>query len=176
LTCSYCSRLLKDPIELPCDDSICREHLSERDVVSQKKTKLESDVFDHFQEMRFQIDEHRERLKERIDEIALKMIDDTKEDEVLYLNSLKVSFSSFDQSKSLKNELNQIEDTFRHPNLLVTRIKEMQGKQNRDMIEIQFKINEIMNQVKYDIKWQQLNSNQVFLIKPRRRGFFIWFN
>ncbi len=33
----------------------------------QKKTKLESDVFDHFQEMRFQIDEHREKLKERID-------------------------------------------------------------------------------------------------------------
>ena len=67
LTCSYCSRIFKDPILLPCDDSICREHLSERDVVKQNKSKLESDVFDLYQEFRFQIDEHRERLKEKID-------------------------------------------------------------------------------------------------------------
>ena len=52
---------------LPCDDSICREHLSDRYVVKQNKSKLESDVFDHYQELRFQIDEHRERLKEKID-------------------------------------------------------------------------------------------------------------
>jgi hypothetical protein len=38
------------------------------DEYEQKKTKLESDVFDHYQEMRFQIDEHRERIKERIDD------------------------------------------------------------------------------------------------------------
>ncbi len=132
LTCSYCSRIFKDPIILPCDDSICRQHLSERTVVKenrikckecneefrvkdydiklnqtlanlieslsylsqeeielkrgledsiknfyqfhdefiQNRTKLESNVFDHFQEIRFQIDEHREELKKRIDEIA----------------------------------------------------------------------------------------------------------
>jgi len=79
------------------------------------------------------------------------MIDDTKENEALSLNSLKVSFLSLDQSKSLENELNQIEETFRHPNLLVTRIKEMQRKQNRDIVEIQFKLNEML-QVKDDIK------------------------
>jgi hypothetical protein len=120
---------------LPCENSVCREHLSERDVVKQNKikckeckgefqvketefktnktlkkliesqsylsekeinlkrdlevsvrrfvqnkSKLESDVFDHYQELRFQIDEHRERLKQKIDEIdeiALKMINDT---------------------------------------------------------------------------------------------------
>ena len=39
LTCSYCSKILKDPIELPCDDSICREHLSERDVVKENRIK-----------------------------------------------------------------------------------------------------------------------------------------
>ena len=45
------------------------------DKFSQKRTKLDLDVFDHYQELRFQIDEHRERLKERIDDIALAMID-----------------------------------------------------------------------------------------------------
>ena len=39
LTCSYCSRIFKDPILLPCNDSICREHLNERDVVKQNKIK-----------------------------------------------------------------------------------------------------------------------------------------
>ncbi len=128
LTCSYCSRIFKDPIDLPCGDSICREHLSDKDVlkvnrikckkcneefgvksnpfksnyelkklveshsylnedeISRKqkleetvrkfcefydefvlnKNKIESDVFDHFQEIRFQIDEQREELKKRI--------------------------------------------------------------------------------------------------------------
>jgi hypothetical protein len=150
LTCSYCSRIFKDPIELPCEDNICRQHLSERDVVKenrikckkcnedfqvkgndfksiqaftkliesqsylneeekslkqdleasirkffefydeyeQNKTKLQSKAFDHFQEMRFQIDEHRERLKERIDDIALAMIDHTKKHEEIYLSEL----------------------------------------------------------------------------------------
>jgi hypothetical protein len=140
VTCSYCLKIYKDPIDLPCGDSICRQHLSDRDVVkqnkitcnkcngefqlnddafrsnknlkkqvenqsylsegeinlkqkleesikkffqyydefSQIKNKIETDVFDHFQELRFQIDEHRERLKVRIDDIALVMIDKIK--------------------------------------------------------------------------------------------------
>ena len=32
LTCSYCSRIFKYPIELPCTHSICREHLIEDNV------------------------------------------------------------------------------------------------------------------------------------------------
>jgi hypothetical protein len=125
LTCSYCSRIFKDPILLPCDDSICRQHLSKRDVVKENKIKcvqcnaefgvienhfisnttlkkliesqsylseeetslkhdleesirkffefydefqqnranIESKVFNHFQEIRFQIDLQREKFK-----------------------------------------------------------------------------------------------------------------
>jgi hypothetical protein len=104
--------LTQDPIELPCDDCICREHLTEQIAVQQNKIKCakcqrvfevknanlfksnkslkklvddksylseeetnltrkleesirelvgffeETQVFDHFQEIRFQIDEH----------------------------------------------------------------------------------------------------------------------
>jgi hypothetical protein len=39
LTCSYCSKIFKDPILLPCDDSICSEHISERDVRKENKIK-----------------------------------------------------------------------------------------------------------------------------------------
>jgi hypothetical protein len=208
LTCSYCSRIVKGPIALPCDETICREHLSERDVVkqnkikckkcseefqvnglefksnielmklleshsylsseelklkreledsiqkffefydefSQKRTKLDLDVYNHYQELRFQINQHREELKEKsdeIDEIALAMIDQTKKYEALYLRNIKEGFSLFDDCKSLEHVLNQIEETFRNPNLLIQSIKEMQQKQETALNAIQSKLNEI---------------------------------
>jgi hypothetical protein len=150
LTCSYCSRIFQDPIDLPCDDSICRGHLKERDVVKEKrikckkcneefevrdnhfksnealkkliesqsylseeeislkhelkesiekffefydefiqnKARLESGVFEHFQEMRFKVDELREEFKVKIDDIALAMIDEIKKNEEIYLKEL----------------------------------------------------------------------------------------
>jgi hypothetical protein len=169
LTCSYCSKIFKDAIQLPCGDSICRQHLSEKDAVKanrikckqcneeygvkdnefksnnqlkslieshsylskdeislkhelevsigkffefydeyfQNRNKSESDVFDHFQELRFQVDEHRERLKVRIDEIALAMIDKLKKHEAMYVKELNENFPSFDESVSLeKNQMN----------------------------------------------------------------------
>ena len=30
LTCSYCSKIFKDPIELPCNHNLCRVHLAEK--------------------------------------------------------------------------------------------------------------------------------------------------
>jgi hypothetical protein len=208
LTCSFCSRIVKGPIALPCDETICREHLSERDVVkqnkikckkcseefqvnghefksnielmklleshsylsseelklkreledsiqkffefydkfSQKRTKLDLDVYNHYQELRFQIDQHREELKEKsdeIDEIALAMIDQTKKYEALYLRNIKEGFSSFDDCKSLEHVLNQIEELFRNPNLLIQTIKDMQQKQETALNDIQSKLNEI---------------------------------
>ena len=92
------------------------------DEFIQNKSKLESDVFDHFQEIRFKIDEQREELKKRIDDIALAMIDETNKCQEKYLRNLKESFSLFDESKSLEDKLNEIEDTFRNPNLLIQTI------------------------------------------------------
>jgi hypothetical protein len=213
LTCSYCSKIFRNPILLPCDDSICREHLTERDVVkqnkikckacneefqvkenqfksneeltqiiesqsylsdeeislkqdlevsikkffqlydefAQNKAKLESDVFDHFQEMRFQVDEQREELKKLIDDIALKMIDEIKLNESMYLKELKERFSSVHDCKSLEIESKEIEELYRDPNLLIESIREMQRKQETALNDIQIKLNE-MNQVKDDLK------------------------
>ena len=163
-TCSYCSKILKDPILLPCEDNICRQHLKEKDVVKQNaiicvkckenfpikghefksnktlkqliedksylseeernlkknleesirkffgffdefiqnRTKLDMDVFNHFQELRFKIDEHRERLKAKIDDVALEMIEQTKKCEAEYLKEVTLKenlLSSFDESR-----------------------------------------------------------------------------
>ena len=62
------------------------------------------DVFNHFQELRFKIDEHRERLKAKIDDVALEMIEQTKKCEAEYLKEVTLKenlLSSFDESKSL---------------------------------------------------------------------------
>ncbi len=42
LTCSYCSKMYKHPIILPCNDTICREHLFERNVVKENRLKCKA--------------------------------------------------------------------------------------------------------------------------------------
>ncbi len=100
--------------------------------------------------MRFQIDEHREELKKRIDDIALALIDETNKFQEKYLKELKESLSSFDHIQSLENQLHEIEETFRNPNLLIETIKEMQQKQEESLDDIQLMLNE-MNQVKANL-------------------------
>ena len=78
----------------------------------------------------------------------MKIKDETKFYEAMYLKLFKESFSSFDQSKSLENELNQIEETFRNPNLLIETVREMQQKNEKSL---NLKLNEI-NQVKAHLK------------------------
>ena len=101
--------------------------------------------------MRFQVDEHRERLKEKIDDISLAMIDRIKKHEEAYLKNLNENVLVFDYSKSLEHELNQIEETFRDPNLLIQSIKEIQRKQEESLNDIQLKLNEI-KEVNYHLK------------------------
>jgi 2'-5' RNA ligase len=193
LTCSHCSKIYKDPILLPCDDTICRQHLYERDVVKANRIKcnkcneefgvrdnefksnetlanliesqcylraeeislkkdLEESIrqffefYEEFQQNKSKL-VHRERIKERIDHIALAMVDQTKESEATYLKSLKEHFSSFDDGKSLQIKLTEIEDIFRNPNLLIETIREMEQKQHESLNEIQSKLNQI-NRVK----------------------------
>jgi hypothetical protein len=37
LTCSYCSKILKNPIELPCKHTLCNEHLTEKNISKQNR-------------------------------------------------------------------------------------------------------------------------------------------
>ena len=97
--------------------------------------------------MRFKIDEYRERLKERIDHIALAMIDETKKSEASYFKNIKEHFSTYDDGKSLQIKLTEIEDIFRNRNLLIESIREMERKQEESLKDIQSKLNEV-NQVK----------------------------
>jgi hypothetical protein len=233
-TCSYCSKILKDPILLPCGDSICNEHLSERDVkenkmkcndcqqefqikdiqfksnktlkkltesqsylnedelslkleleetigklfqiydeIKQNKTKPQLLVSNHFEQIRSQIDQHRDKLTNRIDCIALKIKDETKYYEQIYFKSIKESFSSFNQSKgSLEDKLTEIEETFRNPNLLIQTIKEMQQKHEESLKEIQSKLNQ-MTKIKDNLEaTNEFKPNSSFLRQVEDTSLF----
>jgi hypothetical protein len=207
LTCSYCSKIFNDPIELPCSHNLCKRHLVEKVVVTEnrikcgeckkdfevkdndfksikilkkqlddhvyfsdeeislkkqiedsirqffqmyeqftlKKTTLDLDVHNHFTEIRFQLDEHREKLKQKIDDIYMEMIDKTKAFEATYLKSLEdnlnASLKSF-ETKSLEQTLKETEESFRNPNLLIESIREIQLKQEEAIAELKSKLNE----------------------------------
>jgi hypothetical protein len=217
LTCSYCSRIFKYPIELPCTHSICREHLTEDSVrkldkikcavcneefiikenefkschlvkqlldskcylneeeksLKQKieesirnvhemcdqfeitKNTFDSDCHNHFQEIRRQIDLHREKLIEKIDNIYMDMIDRTKACEASYMKSLnenqKAFFKSFKAPQSVEKDLEDSDITFRNPNILLTTLNEMLQKQEQTLEGIKLKINEF-NQIKSNLK------------------------
>ncbi len=70
------------------------------------------------------------------------MIEQTKKCEAEYLKSLKekLLLSSFDHSKSLDKDLEEIEEYFRNPNLLIQSIKEMQQRQEESLKEYQLKL------------------------------------
>ena len=208
LTCSQCKKILKNPIELPCQDCICKEHLAEKDVqklnkikcskcgqefevngiefksfkafqkllddqvyltneeisLKQKteeslrmfyanyeqltlnKIKLDYDIYNHFQELRFQIDEHREELKQKIDDIALNMIERTRKYEASYLKAINEklddSLNTF-ETHLLEQDLKEMEDKFRDPNLLFESMQEIQIKQEKALNEIQLKLNQV---------------------------------
>ena len=127
--------LIEKEVYLDAEESSLKKSLKESietfftlcEQFQQTKDSFELDFHNHFQEVRRKIDLQREELKDKIDKVALQMIEQTKKCEAEYLKSLKASLlSSFDHSKSLDKELEEIEELFRNPNLLIQSIKEMQ--------------------------------------------------
>ncbi len=87
---------------------------------------------------------------------------------------MKERFSSFDDCTSLVIDLNQLEETFHEPNLLIKTIKEMPQKQDESLKDIQLKLNEI--QVKEFLEDTNDFQPSFSFFKSRRRHVFIWFN
>ena len=87
------------------------------------KISLDSDCHNHFQEIRRQIDLHREKLVEKIDNIYMEMINRTKECEASNMKSLnrnqQTFIKSFKQPQSIEKDLEELETTFRNPNILL---------------------------------------------------------
>jgi len=211
LTCSNCTKIFQDPIQLPCNDSICAHHLKEAKSLREKiikctkcsqtfeidliennmrpnrlvrpflneemylsydekqfkheikrgidmfhklldeftldKNVLASTCYDHFQEMRFEIDIHREKLKENIDEIALELIERLNAFESLYMarlnSNLKDSSPHYYENMSLELDYQKLDESFREPFLTWEKCKQLQKSQEKMLEGIKLKLKEL---------------------------------
>jgi len=194
-TCSYCMKIYRKPVILPCNHCLCEEHLKDIDVLKVKSiqcktckqefglgenefkpneivqnliekrmhlTEAEKAIkhfsdklfneatrlvdehednkrisahkcFEHFQEIRRKIDLQREELKNEIDKIALAMIDQTKEFEMIFMKRFE---PKEDIATNLTSNFNRVNETFRDPEALLdtTPIENVQSETN-ELIE-----------------------------------------
>ena len=117
---------------------------------------LETNSHEHFTELRRQIDIHREQLTQKIDQIALDMIEKTKQVEASFqqnFNEFSASFSGFDAVA----ERNKTKEEFRNVNLLVDNLKQLHVDNQAKCVDIQVKLSEL-NQIKGDIKSCQFDA------------------
>ena len=106
-----------------------------------KQKDMEVTSFDHFTEIRRQIDIQREELKQKIDEIALKLIDQANEREEVYKLKLKQSISVVVDT-DIKQFSQLLMREFRDPNLLVEKVKRLKIKHEQTFKEFRAKISE----------------------------------
>ena len=216
--CSFCLKILKNPINLPCFDMICENHLREANVLKKKciecptckrtfntdihefvpnkivRNLLEKQIFlneeekslkkslekslqecfelsenyhlakndldlkshQHFSEIRFQMDLHREKLIEKIDEIYLEMIEKTKKAEATFLKNIdkkwdKKNILTIMTNKTFEEEKEEINEKFREKDLIINPLKEKQKHQEETVSQINSNINK-MSQTLEDLK------------------------
>jgi hypothetical protein len=100
------------------------------------KTTLDLDDHEHYQEIRFKLDEYRERLNLMSigNDIYMDMIDKTKKMESTYLKCLEdklaAPLKSF-ETKSLQDSLKETADKFRNPNIMTESVLELQRQQRK---------------------------------------------
>jgi hypothetical protein len=114
----------------------------------QTKNSFELDFHNHFQEVRRKIDLQREELKDKIDKVALQMIEQTKIIEAKYKIEQKQKYDSVMFHKNKKStkeqEFKDLEEKFRQPKLSLQSLKQLQVSQNVLISEIMSKQQEIV--------------------------------
>ena len=79
------------------------------------KDALDLDCHNHFQKVRRKIDMHREKLKEKIYQVYIEMIDRTKEFETSYLKNFNENLKSsvnLSQTILVEEEVQNLEKVF----------------------------------------------------------------
>ena len=104
------------------------------------ESSFEINISKQFDEIRNKIDLQREELKKKIDEIALEMIDHTKEKEKNLLNDLNRANSSIINS-GVEEEGRQLLEEFRNPKMILENIKSSIKKQESIIDQIKANIN-----------------------------------
>ena len=86
------------------------------------KSNFELEVHEHFFAMRNKIDYHREKIKNEIDDIAIKMAELTFKKEKSLIQKFKQDYSKIVENE-IENEKRFLLDEFRNPNMIIENIK-----------------------------------------------------
>ena len=131
-----------------------------QDGVKLQQNAMEVTSFDHFTEIRRQIDIQREELKNKIDEISLQLIDQVNERENVYKSKLKESISVVVDA-DIQKFSHLLMREFREPNLLVANVKRLQLQHELNVKEFQASISEF-DSIGKEIKLLEFVSRQEF--------------
>ena len=105
------------------------------DELREKKTMLEVEIYDHFVELRRQIDIRREEAKARIDDISMQMIELSQNVEAQYMDRLKKTFIRSEE-ESFERRKNDFEEKFRDPKLLIQSLHAIRANQDKEIAQL----------------------------------------
>ena len=111
-------------------------------VVTSKRPEMELANFEHFTEIRRQIDIQREELKKKIDEIALKLIDQVNARENVYKSKLNETISGIVFDTDLAKYTQLVDQEFRRPKLLIEEAERLKIDHAHKVAEFEAKIKE----------------------------------
>ena len=117
-------------------------------------------ISERFNEIRNKIDLQREELKKKIDEIALEIIDQTKEKENNLIKDLNLANSNIINT-GVEEEFKRLLEEFRNPNLFLENIKSSIQKQESETNQIKTNINN------FNLK---VDETKTFYFKPNLKS------
>jgi hypothetical protein len=142
--------LLDNDIHLNDEEKSLKNALLEScanfDQMSQKYHDLDSEsIKAHFDRLRRQLDERRESLKGKIDEIYLEMTERTTNCEESVLKNLANNFNGVEvlQLPNRKNLANEINEKFREANLELNLLRKQLNKSENEIAHLKIKLDEI---------------------------------
>ena len=130
------------------------------DELREKKTMLEVEIYDHFVELRRQIDIRREEAKARIDDISMQMIELSQNVEAQYMDRLKKTFIRSEE-ESFERQKNDFEEKFRDPKLLIQSLHAIRANQDKEIAQLkEFKSE--FDEIAWLVKGNKFKAGAVF--------------
>jgi hypothetical protein len=132
-------------------------HLNEQ--LQESKNIFDLDSHNHFQEIRSKIVVQREELKDRIDKISFKMLDELKLIEETYSIRIKEFHVEI---YDLEKEKKALDEMFRDVNILMSSINQLQDKLDDDVLRLKSNLSEISQLKTFLIESNDFKPNLPF--------------
>ena len=122
---------------------------------------FECNNHEHFIEVRRRVDIHREEAKNKIDEIALKMIDELKQKEIEYHRTLSEYHANITEPNDYENEVHLLIAEFRKETIAIEKIDAMMLERQNKIKKIEYNIKKFKDAIS-EVESIQFKKNKDF--------------